>query len=34
MRIGATHAWGTLRDEDDVDYAVRFRIMGLSGDTP
>lgn len=32
--VGATHAWGTLRDADDVDYAVRFRLTGLSGDTP
>jgi len=34
MRIGATHAWGTLRDADDVDYVTRFRITGLSGETP
>ncbi len=34
FRFGATHVWGTLRDADDVDYAVRFRITGLSGDTP
>lgn len=34
MQIGSTHAWGTLRDADDVDYAVRFRITGLAGDTP
>lgn len=26
MRLGTTHAWGTMQDEDDVNFAVRFRI--------
>jgi hypothetical protein len=34
MAIGTTHAWGTLRDADDVDYAVRFKLTGLAGETP
>lgn len=34
MRMEGNHVWGTMRDADDVDYAVRFRIQGLTGDTP